>query len=77
MPEREVLRIPSTRNIAIIGRARQTPNPDSDCEGDEARSSEVLQVLERELGGEGAVQKAAEDWIARIKKLNGGSGRKH
>ncbi|KAI7182737.1 hypothetical protein KC352_g23107, partial [Hortaea werneckii] len=75
VPEKEVLRIPSTRNQSIIGRRRQSggegARQDIDGEGDgagkRAREEEVVGVVERELGM--SVQTVGGEWIARAEKL--------
>ncbi|RMZ09662.1 hypothetical protein D0864_01460 [Hortaea werneckii] len=76
IPEKEVLRIPSTRNTSIIGRRRQSGGEDVrrdiDGEGDGAgkrarREEEVVGVVERELGM--SVQTVGGEWIARAEKL--------
>ncbi|GAB1742972.1 hypothetical protein NU219Hw_g8671t1 [Hortaea werneckii] len=75
IPEKEVLRIPSTRNQSIIGRRRQgegkNPRQDVNGAGDGAgkkvREEEVVGVVERELGM--SVQTVGEEWIARAEKL--------
>ncbi|KAI6834433.1 DUF1613-domain-containing protein [Hortaea werneckii] len=71
-PEKEVLRIPSTRNQSIIGRRRRRdPHQDINREGDgagkSAREEEVVGVVERELGM--SVQTIGGEWIARAEKL--------
>ena len=71
-PEKEVLRIPSTRNQSIIGRRRRRdPRQDTNEEGDGAgksvREEEVVGVVERELGM--GVQVIGGEWIARAEKL--------
>ncbi|RMX79576.1 hypothetical protein D0869_08209 [Hortaea werneckii] len=70
-PEKEVLRIPSTRNQSIIGRRRRDPYQDINGGGDGAgkrvREEEVLGVVERELGM--SVQTVGGEWIARAEKL--------
>lgn len=72
VPEKEVLRIPSTRNQSIIGRRRRRdPHQDIKGEGDGAgksvREEEVVGVVERELGM--SVQTVGGEWIARAEKL--------
>ncbi|KAI7218561.1 DUF1613-domain-containing protein [Hortaea werneckii] len=77
IPEKEVLRIPSTRNQSIIGRRRrrggggEDPRQDINGEGDgagkSAREEEVIGVVERELGM--SVQTVGGEWIARAEKL--------
>ncbi|RMY91387.1 hypothetical protein D0861_03124 [Hortaea werneckii] len=74
-PEKEVLRIPSTRNQSIIGRRRRgrgdTPaqeiNGEGDAAGKRAREEEVVGIVERELGM--SVQVVGGEWIARAEKL--------
>ncbi|RMX98905.1 hypothetical protein D0867_12283 [Hortaea werneckii] len=75
IPEKEVLRIPSTRNQSIIGRrrrrGRRDPHQDINEEGDGAgksvREEEVVGVVERELGM--SVQIVGGEWIGRAEKL--------
>ncbi|GAB7363215.1 hypothetical protein MBLNU230_g3497t1 [Neophaeotheca triangularis] len=79
VPEREILRIPSTRNTCIIGRKRAILE-DSGGEGEgrgggcghdevglEARSSLVGELVERELGK--SVDCVGREWIERARKL--------
>ncbi|RMZ03743.1 hypothetical protein D0862_05528 [Hortaea werneckii] len=74
-PEKEVLRIPSTRNQSIIGRRRQGQgknlrqdvNGEGDGAGKNVREEEVVGVVERELGM--SVQTVGGEWIARAEKL--------
>ncbi|KAI7029351.1 DUF1613-domain-containing protein [Hortaea werneckii] len=81
-PEKEVLRIPSTRNQSIIGRRRrgrggggggggdpsaQEINGGGDATGKRAREEEVVGIVERELGM--SVQVVGGEWIARAEKL--------
>ncbi|KAI7199252.1 hypothetical protein KC352_g20044, partial [Hortaea werneckii] len=77
VPEKEVLRIPSTRNQSIIGRRRQSggegpTGQEIDGEGGDAgkrtrREEEVVGVVERELGM--SLQSVGGEWIARAEKL--------
>jgi hypothetical protein len=64
--EHEVLRIPSTRNLCVVGR---TPRVE---EEEEERWSDVLEVLEKEVDD---VESAARDWIQGALSLRkGGTG---
>ncbi|KAI7232759.1 DUF1613-domain-containing protein [Hortaea werneckii] len=85
-PEKEVLRIPSTRNQSIIGRRRrhrggegedprQDINGDGDGAGKSVREEEVVGVVERELGM--SVQIVGQEWIARAEKLARKPGSAH
>ncbi len=63
-PEREVLRIPSTRNQCIIGRHRQEQTDTCDAE---ARKQKVIELVQHEL--KSSVTDVGEEWIARAEKL--------
>jgi len=58
--QREVLRIPSTRNVGVVGRFV------GGGEGDEAREERVREIVRREGGGVG--------WVERAVALAGGGG---
>lgn len=67
-PEREVLRIPSTRNVAVLGRKRKLPcDTIATVEDAEARSQEVASLIEREMGK--SLQTVAAEWIQRSSKI--------
>lgn len=71
VPEQEVLRIPSTRNLCIVGRRKQ---PDHTCTAGDAaagdattRRMKVALIVESELGK--TVAAVGKEWIARAEKL--------
>ncbi|PIB01702.1 tRNA (uracil-O(2)-)-methyltransferase [Cercospora beticola] len=65
--EMETLRIPSTRNTAIIGRQKQQKTRSDGGEGVEERMQRVKELVEREMKKDiGAV---AGEWIARAEGL--------
>ncbi|PYH34105.1 tRNA (uracil) methyltransferase [Aspergillus neoniger CBS 115656] len=70
--ERTLLRIPSTRNMAVIGGRRRTTQVWKE------RAKEVLErvmdAVRRECSREGGVEAAGKIWIERAKGLNKGSG---
>ncbi|RAK96912.1 tRNA (uracil) methyltransferase [Aspergillus ibericus CBS 121593] len=83
--ERTLLRIPSTRNMAVIGGRKRTTQEwkdeshgvDADIKGDgngEAVLERVMEVVRRECSREGGVDEAAKIWVERAKGLNKGSG---
>lgn len=59
-PEKEVLRIPSTRNQSIIGRRYRE-------QSDEDRRSKVLGLVEEELGR--SVEEIGREWVERAEGL--------
>ncbi|KAF3197636.1 tRNA(Ser) Um(44) 2'-O-methyltransferase [Orbilia oligospora] len=65
VPQKEWLRIPSTRNLAIIGRAYEPPSWDlsKGFEIEESREMVVKKIIQREGGTEG--------WNAMVAKLKG------
>lgn len=65
MPEREVLRIPSTRNHCIIGRWKG--GIDSSTLNYNMRHQKVTDIVERELRM--SFQDAGVEWIQRVEKL--------
>lgn len=64
MVEREMLRLPSTRNLAIVGRVIAEPEGG---EGESRRMKRVVHILKRE-GADGGV------WVERARGLQGNSG---
>jgi len=79
--EREMLRIPSTRNAAIVGRApaalRIATDADSEAEGARARHAvEVVQsIVQRELGKPLAMVR--DEWLERAGRIAGKKGDGH
>ncbi|KAK3614653.1 tRNA(Ser) Um(44) 2'-O-methyltransferase [Elasticomyces elasticus] len=65
--EQEVLRIPSTRNLCIVGRTRRAISEDACIRGDENKRDKVVDVVESELGN--SVTAVGVEWIARAEKL--------
>jgi tRNASer (uridine44-2'-O)-methyltransferase len=77
--EKEMLRIPSTRNAAIVGREEQMDgeNGDVDRKGDEdgkgaeQRWNRVKQIVQREVGD---LEKVSREWMERAKVIAGSKG---
>ena len=67
--EKEVLRIPSTRNTAIVGRQRTRPYGEL-----EERDIAVKRIVEREVG---ALEQVAGKWIERVTKIADTKGNCH
>lgn len=62
-PEKEHLRIPSTRNIAIIGRKKEG---EDEANGDlESRMDFAREVIEKEMGGETLIEQIRLQWLKR------------
>lgn len=76
--EKEMLRIPSTRNAGIIGRRREG---ESEGEGLEERMEVVRRLLVREMGGNvdgvGGLESVGREWVERAGKLVKGVGGGH
>ena len=70
--EKEVLRIPSTRNIAIVGRRHQQDEGEGDDE--KRRRETVKEILEREVG---SVEDVGREWVERVRKIAKGKGAGH
>lgn len=62
VPEKEHLRIPSTRNIAIVGRRKKGEGVQG---GLEERMRFVREVVEREMGGETSIEQVGLQWVGR------------
>lgn len=60
--EREHLRIPSTRNIAVVGRRFVD---ESDRRGVEERMQAAREVVVKEMGGEVSIEQVRNQWVAR------------
>ncbi|KAK4948959.1 tRNA(Ser) Um(44) 2'-O-methyltransferase [Elasticomyces elasticus] len=65
--EQEVLRIPSTRNLCILGRTRRAISKDAAVRGNEIKRDKVVGIVESELGK--SVTAVGVEWIARAEKL--------
>lgn len=63
-PEKEVLRIPSTRNQSIIGRRRRDAGPFEDLG---QRRQKVVRLVEEELGR--SLVEIGQEWVERAEKL--------
>lgn len=63
VPEKEHLRIPSTRNIAMIGRKRDEAQ--ADVKDREERMKIVRELIEKEMGGETSIEQVRMQWISR------------
>lgn len=60
--EKEHLRIPSTRNIAVVGRKMVHGNEDKSLED---RLSFAREVVEKEMGGQISIEQVRMQWVAR------------
>ena len=68
--EKEVLRIPSTRNQSIIGRHRRKKASAGEIRGDDdegRKKAVVVGIVERELGK--SIAMVAQEWIERAERL--------
>ncbi|KAK4548134.1 hypothetical protein LTR36_010003 [Oleoguttula mirabilis] len=65
--EREVLRIPSTRNQCIVGGRRKQNPAESGRHHDEGRRDTLVAVVERELGK--SIEVVGKEWVERAEKL--------
>lgn len=65
-PEREMLRIPSTRNAAVLGRQ---PDESSDVKDSASREDRAREVVARWLGGQQSLEQAGREWVKRASKL--------
>ena len=73
-PEKEMLRIPSTRNAAIIGR-KNNPDEKDSTDSRQERTDKVREILEREMGME--LDVISKQWVERAWKIAGGQGSGH
>lgn len=78
--ELTLMRIPSTRNIGIVGNRRSIVQAMKQVSVDrrpelEDMSAKVVAMLERECGTIGGVKASAKTWVEKARKLNGGQGR--
>lgn len=62
--EKEYLRIPSTRNVAILGRVRTGKEEGRGEEGLEERLEVARKVVEREMGGATTTEQVRQRWLA-------------
>lgn len=60
--EKEHLRIPSTRNIAVVGRRFVDEASESSLE---ERMQKAKDVVVREMGGQVSVEQVRNQWVAR------------
>jgi tRNASer (uridine44-2'-O)-methyltransferase len=60
--EKEHLRIPSTRNIAVVGRKMVDGNRGQSLGG---RLQFAREVVEKEMGGEVSIEQVRMQWVAR------------
>lgn len=68
--DRTLMRIPSTRNIGLIGRHLRGLTRNENEHG----SQHVLDIVERECGRKGGIDLAARTWIGRSTNLHMGKG---
>ncbi|KAF1991604.1 DUF1613-domain-containing protein [Aulographum hederae CBS 113979] len=73
VPEKEMLRIPSTRNAAIIGRKRNTTTEEKTLQ---EREDKIRDLLKRELGV-ADLERASVEWIERAEKIRKCKGGVH
>ena len=70
--EKEMLRIPSTRNTAIVGRRYRRGKGEA---GDDKRRKEMVkEILEREVG---SVENVGREWVERARKITKSKGTGH
>ncbi|KAL4963879.1 tRNA (uracil) methyltransferase [Aspergillus stella-maris] len=80
---RTLLRIPSTRNIGVLGNCSPAPlSAEAERNGDGDKNeilAEVREIVERECARDGGVYLAARQWVERARSLQtkGGSGGGH
>jgi len=74
-PEREVLRIPSTRNTAVLGRSMSNGDAQGTREEYEMKRAKVVGILERELRMD--VADVASAWIHRANQIARTKGEGH
>ncbi|KAE8131544.1 uracil-O(2)--methyltransferase [Aspergillus pseudotamarii] len=84
--EKTLLRIPSTRNMGVIGgrkrvtkewRTRNQQRSTSDCNGDaviESALDKAMAAVQRECSRDGGVSGAARIWVERAKGIHKGQG---
>lgn len=87
VPEKEMLRIPSTRNAGIVGRRRRRKEEEEDGEAEgqgqelDERLEVVRKLLVREMGGNvdgvGGLEAVGREWVERAGKLVKGQGGGH
>ncbi|KAK0647492.1 tRNA (uracil-O(2)-)-methyltransferase [Lasiodiplodia hormozganensis] len=86
VPEKEMLRIPSTRNAGIVGRRRRRGEEDGEAEGEQGQEFDerlevVRKLLVREMGGNvdgvGGLEAVGREWVERAGKLVKGQGGGH
>lgn len=70
--QKEVLRIPSTRNIAIVGRRHRQGEGEGDDE--KRRVEAVKEILEMEVG---SVEDVGREWVEKAWKIAKGKGAGH
>ena len=63
--QKEMLRIPSTRNAAIVGRPR--PDHPVQQERPEARLTRVREIVYREVG---EMDQVVKDWLSQAEKIS-------
>jgi tRNASer (uridine44-2'-O)-methyltransferase len=69
-PEREHLRIPSTRNIAVVGRKGGAfEEGGGDADGVEGRLGAAREVVVKEMGGDTSVEQVRLQWVKRGRGL--------
>ena len=68
--DRTMMRIPSTRNVGLIGRYQHELTRNENEQG----SQHVLDIVERECGRKGGIESAARTWIERSTNLHMGKG---
>jgi tRNASer (uridine44-2'-O)-methyltransferase len=66
--DKEILRIPSTRNLCVVGRS---PRMEDDLE---TRWQDVREIVLKDVGN---VESCVKDWMAGLNELQGGGSRGH
>ncbi|KAI9370676.1 hypothetical protein BJX61DRAFT_80147 [Aspergillus egyptiacus] len=74
--EKTLLRIPSTRNIGVLGRFPMDRDGAEEGEGEVVVAS-VMEIVRRECERDGGVLGAAREWVERARGLTAGHGHGH
>ncbi|ETN40171.1 uncharacterized protein HMPREF1541_04447 [Cyphellophora europaea CBS 101466] len=70
-----LMRIPSTRNIAVVNLGGWDNGVDVETSGKEWGRRKAHELIERECARSGGLKRSAEIWVERARKLHSGQGR--